>query len=85
MLLRKKVDPSLPASHTIDPRLAFDDGAPFKCLKDVGVPQMRRDGGPSPTLLLGARAKINCAYFLSGLDGDDADLRRNLDAITSSG
>jgi hypothetical protein len=85
MLLRKNVDPSLPASHTIDLRLAFDDGAPFKGVKDVGVPQMRREDGPTPTQLLGVRVVINDGYFLIGLNRNDADIQRNLDAIASSG
>jgi len=85
MLLRKNVDPSLPASHTIDLRLAFDDGAPFKGVKDVGVPQMRREDGPAPTPLLGVRVVINDSYFLIGLNRNDADIQRNIDAITSSG
>jgi hypothetical protein len=85
MLLRKNVDPSLPASHTIDLRLAFDDGAPFKGVKDVGVPQMRREDGPAPTPLLGVRVVISDSYFLIGLNRGEADMQRNLDAMTSSG
>lgn len=85
MLLRKNVDPSLPASHTIDLRLAFDDGSPLKGVKDVGVPQMRREDGPAPTALLGVRVVINDGYFLIGLNRTDADTQRNLDAIGSSG
>jgi len=85
MLLRKNVDPSLPASHTIDLRLAFEDGAPFKGVKDVGVPQMRREETPTPTALLGVRVVINDSYFLIGLNRTDADAQRNMDAIASSG
>jgi hypothetical protein len=85
MLLRKNVDPTLPASHTIDLRLAFDEGAPFKGVKDVGVPQMRREDGPAPAPLLGVRVVISDSYFLIGLNRNDADIQRNLEAITSSG
>lgn len=85
MLMRKNVDPGLPASHTIDLRLVMDDGAPFKGLKDIGVPQMRNDEPPSVTALLGVRVVINDGYFLVGLNRSDADIQHNIDAIGSSG
>jgi hypothetical protein len=85
MLMRKNVDPGLPASHTIDLRLVMDDGASFKGLKDIGVPQMRNDEPPSVTALLGVRVVINDGYFLVGLNRSDADIQHNIDAIGSSG
>jgi hypothetical protein len=85
MLMRKNVDPGLPASHTIDLRLAFDDGSPFKGAKDVGVPQMRKDEPPSVTPLLGVRVVINETYFLVGLNRTDTDAQHNLDAIGAGG
>ena len=85
MILRKNVDASLPASHTIDLRLTFDDGSPIKGVKDIGVPQMRRDDPPSVEALAGVRVKINDTYFLVGLNRADADITHNMDAIESSG
>ena len=70
MVLRKNVDTSLPASHTIDLRLTFDDGSPIKGVKDIGVPQMRREDPPSVSALAGVRVKINDTYFLIGLNRD---------------
>ena len=43
MTLRKNADASLPASHTIDLRVTFGDGAEIKGIKDMRVPMMRRD------------------------------------------
>ncbi|MGD1037060.1 MAG: hypothetical protein ABR878_07655, partial [Roseiarcus sp.] len=43
MTIRKNADPSLPASHTIDLRVTFGDGAEIKGVKDMRVPMMRRD------------------------------------------
>ena len=34
----KNIDPSLPASHTVDLRVTFDDGAEIKGIKDMRVP-----------------------------------------------
>ncbi len=85
MLMRKNVDPGLPASHTIDLRLTFDDGSQFKGLKDVGVPQMRRDEPATVTPLLGVRVVINDSYFLIGLNRADTDQQHNMDAIGLSG
>ncbi|MGC2785434.1 MAG: hypothetical protein WA397_16700, partial [Roseiarcus sp.] len=35
MTLRKNTDPTLPATHTIDLRFSFADGAPITGVKDV--------------------------------------------------
>ena len=51
MTLRKNTDPTLQATHTIDLKFSFADGAPITGFKDVGLPQMRKeefDGGGSP-------------------------------------
>ena len=42
MILRKNTDPTLQATHTIDLKFTFQDGAPFTGFKDVGLPQMRK-------------------------------------------
>ena len=42
MTLRKNTDPTLQATHTIDLKFSFADGAPIAGFKDVGAPQMRK-------------------------------------------
>ncbi len=42
MILRKNGDPTLQATHTIDLKFTFQEGAPFKGFKDVGLPQTRK-------------------------------------------
>ena len=42
MILRKNSDPTLQATHTIDLKFTFQEGAPFKGFKDVGLPQTRK-------------------------------------------
>jgi hypothetical protein len=81
--IRKNVDASLPATHTIDLRLTFADGAEIKGFKDMGLPQMRRDDTPTGDQLSGVRVKINDAYFLVGLTRSDIDTPRNIDLLTA--
>jgi hypothetical protein len=83
MTMRKNTDPGLPASHTIDLRVTFADGAEIKGVKDMRVPMMRRDNPPDP--LAGVRVKISEGYFLVGLNRADADAARNVDLIASRG
>ncbi len=85
MTMRKNSDPSLPASHTIDLRVTFGDGAEVKGIKDMRVPSMRRDDPPAQDPLAGVRVKISDSYFLVGLNRADADVARNTDLIASRG
>jgi hypothetical protein len=85
MTLRKNTDAALPASHTIDLRLVFDEGSPIKGVKDIDLPRMRRDDSPNADPLLGVKVKINDSYFLIGLNRTDADVARNIDEIATRG
>ena len=85
MTLRKNTDAALPASHTIDLRLVFDEGSPIKGVKDIDLPRMRRDDSPNADPLLGVKVKINDSYFLIGLNRADADVARNIDEIATRG
>ena len=85
MTLRKNTDPSLPASHTIDLRVTFADGAEIKGIKDMRVPMMRRDDPPSQDALSGVRVKISDSYFLVGLNRGDAELAHNADLLANRG
>jgi hypothetical protein len=85
MTIRKNGDPSLPASHTIELRLSFADGADIKGIKDMRVPMMRRDDPPSQDPLAGVRVKISDSYFLIGLNRGDAEVAHNVDLIANRG
>ena len=61
----------------------FADGSEIKGIKDMALPQLRRDDTPSAEAVTGARAKINDNYFLVGLTKSDADTARNLDLIAT--
>jgi hypothetical protein len=81
--IRKNTDSTLPATHTIDLRFNFADGADIKGFKDMALPQMRRDDTPTGDALSGVRVKINDAYFLVGLTRSDADTTHNLELLAT--
>ena len=85
MTMRKNSDPNLPATHTVDLRVTFGDGADIKGIKDMRVPMMRRDDPPAQDSLAGVRVKISDNYFLVGLNRADPDAARNIDLIAGRG
>jgi hypothetical protein len=80
MTLRKNMDPTLQATHTIDLKFSFADGAPITGVKDV-EPKVRNLGSTASEALTGVRVKISDAYFLIALAKGDQDAARNLDLI----
>ena len=81
MTLRKNTDPTLEATHTIDLKFAFADGAPITGFKDVGLPQMRKLDSTASETLNSVKVKISDDYFLIALAKGDQDLARNLDLM----
>ncbi|WP_158812547.1 hypothetical protein [Methylocapsa sp. S129] len=81
--IRKNADASLPATHTIDLRATFADGAEIKGVKDMGLPQLRKDDAPTGDAVSGVRVKINDSYYLVGLTRSDADAAHNLDLLAT--
>jgi hypothetical protein len=80
MTLRKNTDPTLPATHTIDLRFSFADGAPITGVKDV-EPKTRNLGSTASEPLRAVKVKISDVYFLIALAKDDQDTVRNLDLM----
>jgi hypothetical protein len=83
MIIKKNTDPALPATHTIDFKMQFADGADVKGAKDVGLLQLRRDDAAPEESVTGAHVKINDGYFLIGLARGDTDAIRNVDLIST--
>jgi len=81
--IRKNADASLPATHTIDLRTTFAEGSEIKGLKDMGLPQLRKDDAPMGDPVSGVRVKINDNYYLVGLTRSDTDAARNLDLLAT--
>jgi hypothetical protein len=84
MTLRKNTDPTLQATHTIDLKFSFADGAPITGFKDVGLPQMRKEDSTAAEVLTSVKVKISDTYFLIALAKGDADTARNLDLMRTA-
>ena len=85
MILRKNTDPTLEATHTIDLKFTFADGAPITGFKDVGLPQMRKLNSTASEQLNSTKVKISDEYFLITLAKSDHDLARNLVLMKTDG
>ena len=81
MTLRKNTDPTLQATHTIDLKFSFAEGAPVTGFKDVGLPQMRKEDSTAAEALTSVKVKISDTYFLIALAKGEADTARNLDLM----
>jgi hypothetical protein len=81
MTLRKNNDPTLQATHTIDLKFSFAEGAPITGFKDVGLPQMRKEDSTAAEALTSVKVKISDTYFLIALAKGEADIARNLDLM----
>jgi len=81
MTLRKNTDPTLQATHTIDLKFSFADGAPIAGFKDVGAPQMRKLDSTASEALTSVEVKVSDVYFLIALAKGDQDTARNLDLM----
>ncbi|HME85242.1 MAG TPA: hypothetical protein VKG91_12015 [Roseiarcus sp.] len=81
MTLRKNTDPTLQATHTIDLKFSFADGAPIAGFKDVGAPQMRKLDSTASEALTSVKVKVSDVYFLIALAKGDQDTARNLDLM----
>jgi hypothetical protein len=80
MILRKNTDPTLQATHTIDLKFSFADGAPISGVKDV-EPKMRNLGLTASEALTNVKVKISDLYFLIALVNGDQDIARNLELM----
>jgi hypothetical protein len=81
MTLRKNTDPTLQATHTIDLKFSFAQGAPITGFKDVGLPQMRKEDSTAAEALTSVKVKISDTYFLIALAKGESDTARNLDLM----
>ncbi len=68
MLMQKNPEPQLPASHTIEFHFLPQSGNTLGPVKQVNVPEMRRDDdAPTGDALAGVPVAITDNYFLVGL------------------
>lgn len=82
MDIRKNNDPALPASNTIEIRFNLGPGSALPGIKQISVPQMRREENPNGDALAGVPVKITDTYFLVGLAQGDFE-KRNAELLRS--
>ncbi|WP_131118263.1 hypothetical protein [Lichenihabitans psoromatis] len=82
MLFQKNFEQQFPASHTMDLRFTPGPGNQLGNVKQINVPQLRRDDSPTGDTLVGLPVTITDNYFLVGLTRGDVE-SRNLDLIKS--
>ena len=69
----KNTDSSLPASHTIKVRFTVQPGSTTGDVKQISVPQMRREDSPSGEPLAGVTVPVVQNSFLVGLSPGNAE------------
>ena len=69
----KNTDSSLPASHTIKVRFTVQPGSATGDVKQISVPQMRREDSPSGEPLAGVTVPVVQNSFLVGLSPGNAE------------
>ncbi len=82
----KNTDASLPASHTIKVRFVIQPGSPTGDIKQISVPQLRREDSPTGEGLAGVTVSVIPNSFLVGLspgaaEGNNLELMRSLQWI----
>ena len=84
MEIRRNSEAQFPASHTIDIKFTPQPGNDIGNVKQIDVPQMRREDAPTGDPLIGVPVTITNNSFLVGLTRGDAEAR-NLDAMRTRG
>lgn len=81
--LQKNADASLPASHMMELRFTVAPGADFTGVKDINMPEMRREEVPAGEPLSGTPVPVVENFFIVGLAKGDAETSRNIDLLSS--
>jgi hypothetical protein len=80
LVLRRNLDPTLPASHTVE--LAFITApGEGRAVRDVGVLQFKTDENERGTPISGLPVPVRENLFLIGLSNLPADVERNTDLL----
>jgi hypothetical protein len=84
MVLQKNLDPTLPATHTIELRFMLGSGSALRSIQGINTPQIRAQGMPDGEPLSGVPVRIAQNWFLVGLSQSDADRNRNADLLNKN-
>lgn len=81
--LRRNDDASLAASHTLEIRFELPEDAPFGTVRELGIPEMRREETPNGERLAAVAVPVTSSMFLVGFTRGEREEALNLDLLTS--
>jgi hypothetical protein len=81
LLIRRNLDPTLPASHTVELAFTTRPGEPGRAVRDVGLLQFKVDMGGRGTPVAGLPVPVRDNLFLIGLSNLPGDIERNAELM----
>jgi hypothetical protein len=84
MVLQKNLDPTLPATHTIELRFMPSAGSDLGAIQEISTPQIRSEGMPNGEQLVGVPVQIAQNWFLVGLSQSETDRNHNADLLNKN-
>jgi hypothetical protein len=81
MLLRRNMDSTLPASHTIELSFTTRPGEPNRVVRDAGLLQFKNEESGRGAPLAGLPVPVRENLFLIGLSNLSGDVERNIDLL----
>ncbi len=81
LLLRRNLDPTLPASHTIELSFTTVTGDAGRVVRDVGLLQFKNDMRARGTPIAGLPVPVRENLFLIGLSNLNTDVERNVELL----
>ncbi|HEX8666241.1 MAG TPA: histidine kinase [Beijerinckiaceae bacterium] len=82
LVLRRNLDQTLPASHTVELSFTTPPGDPARAVRDVGLLQFKNEESVRGTPVAGLPVPVKENLFLIGLSNLPADIERNTELIT---
>lgn len=80
-LLRRNIDPALPASHTIELNFTSPPSDKAKVAREIGLLQFKNEEGARGSAIAGLPVPVRDNYFLIGLQNLKPDIERNRDLL----
>jgi hypothetical protein len=81
MLLRRNLDSTLPASHTVELNFTTKQGEPGRMVRDVGLLQFKNEESARGAPIAGLPVPVRENLFLIGLSNLSSDVERNIDLL----
>jgi hypothetical protein len=81
IVLRRNMDSTLPASHTIELTFVTASGDPSRVVRDIGLLQLKNEEAVRGTPLAGLPVPVKDNVFLIGLSNLQGDTERNIDLL----